>query len=517
MTLPLEFVRRGVAEHADATAVYFGDEALTFRAANDASNRRAAAIVEAGLKKGDHVALVYGNSLWTISVDFATMKNGLVRVPLNPRLSLEEHVRMLAEADVHVLVHDASTKERAAELLRAIPGGKALGLGCPAVDGRGPDLLDERYAGAGEPEVPISAADPLMLIYTSGTTGKLKAVIHAHGNFGAIGDNILANLLDPRPGSVMLHAASLIHASGTFVLPYWSRGAASAVLPGFVPKEFAQAIARYRVTETNVVPTMLGMLLSTGALDGVVTSSLQTIIYGASPMPRPILERGIAKLGYIFKQYYGQTEAPLAITVLTKDDHRNPDLWGSCGKPSSDVELRIADEHGVPVQPGEIGEMQLRAPFAMQGYYQADALNVEMWMEGGWLRTRDMARADQNGYIFLVDRRSDMIITGGYNVYPREVEDALLEHPAVAECAVVGAPDPKWVEAVTAFVVLKAGQSATAEELQALARKHLAGYKVPKSVRFVASIPKTAVGKLQRRDLRAQLRAEAEKHTGAAQ
>lgn len=514
MTLPLDFVRQGVAQFPDRTAVYFGDESLTFREANDASNRIAAGFAEAGLKKGDHVALVYGNSLWTISVDFATMKNGLVRVPLNPRLSVEEHVRMLQEADVRTLVHDAGTKDRAAELLKHIPGMKALGLGCAAVDGRGPDLLSRTFEGAGEPTVQISAGDPLMLIYTSGTTGKLKAVIHAHGNFGAIGDNILANLMSPGPDSVMLHAASLIHASGTFVLPYWSRGAASAVLPGFVPKDFAQAIARWHVTETNLVPTMLGMLLTSGALDGVDHSSLRTIIYGASPMPRPILERGIAKLGCIFKQYYGQTEAPLAITVLGKEDHRNPDLWGSCGKPSSDVELRIADEHGTSVKPGEIGEMQLRTPFAMQGYYKADALNAEMWLPGHWLRTRDMARADAAGYIYLVDRRSDMIITGGYNVYPREVEDVLLEHPAVAECAVVGAPDPKWVEAVTAFVVLRPGKAVTADELQALARQHLAGYKVPKTVRFVESIPKTAVGKLQRRDLREQLRAEAAKQRG---
>ena len=506
--MPLEFVRQGVENFADRTAVYFGDESLTFAEANAFANRIAAGFAHAGLQKGEHVGLVYGNGLWTISVDFATMKSGLVRVPLNPRLSLEEHARMLAEADVRVLVHDASTRERAAALLQRIPGSKALGLGCPAVDGRGPDLLDTAYEGAGEPEVDVAADDPLMLIYTSGTTGKLKAVVHAHGNFGAIADNILANLMSPGPHSVMLHAASLIHASGTFVLPYWSRGGASAVLPGFVPHDFVHAIGRYRVTETNLVPTMLGMLFSTGALDGADTSSLRTIIYGASPMPRPILQRAIAHFGHIFKQYYGQTEAPLAITVLNKEDHRNPALWGSCGRPSSEVELRIADERGQPVPAGEIGEIQLRAPFAMRGYYKADELNAQIWLDGHWLRTRDMARADENGYIYLVDRSSDMIITGGYNVYPREVEDVLLEHAAVAECAVVGAPDPKWVEAVTAFVVLRDGHSASADELRALARAHLAGYKVPKSIRFVDSIPKTPVGKVLRRAVREQLRQE---------
>lgn len=510
MTLPLDFIRQGVEKYSDRIAIFFEDQTLTFGKANDASNQIAAGFADAGLKKGDHVGLLYGNSLWTIPVDFATMKSGLVRIPLNSRLSVEEHARMLEEADVRTLVHDGATQARAHELLERIPDGRALGLGCPAADGLGPNLLDDKYSGAAEPAVQVGGDDPLMLIYTSGTTGTLKAVIHTHRNFGAIGDNILANLMSPGPDSVMLHAASLIHASGTFVLPYWSRGGASAILPGFVPHDFVDAIARYKVTETNLVPTMLGMLFTSGALEDADLSSLRTVIYGASPMPRPILKRAIEKFGYIFKQYYGQTEAPLAITVLDKEDHRNPDLWLSCGKPSSDVELRIADENGNPVAQGEIGEMQLRAPFAMKGYYKADALNAEMWLDDGWLRTRDMAREDENGYVYLVDRRSDMIITGGYNVYPREVEDVLMQHSAVAECAVVGAPDPKWVEAVTAFVVLRAGQTATEDELRALAREHLAGYKVPKSVRFIDSIPKTAVGKLQRRDLREMLRAEAE-------
>lgn len=510
MTLPLEFIREGVEKHSGRPAIYFGDESLTFKQANDASNQIAAGFREAGLKKGDHVGLLYGNSLWTIPVDFATMKSGLVRIPMNPRLSKEEQAKMLSEADVRFIVHDAETGDRAKELIGLIPDLKILGLGCSAADGKGANLLDEKYQGAGEPGIEIVGSDPLMLIYTSGTTGTLKAVVHTHGNFGAIGDNILSNLMDPGPNSVMLHAASLIHASGTFVLPYWSRGAASAILPGFVPHDFVSAINRYQVTETNLVPTMLGMLFSSGALDDVELPSLRTIIYGASPMPRPILERAIKKFGYIFKQYYGQTEAPLAITVLTEDDHREDKLWGSCGKPSSDVDFRIANEAGTSVKQGEIGEMQLRAPFMMQGYYKADALNSEMWLADGWLRTRDMAYADEEGYIYLVDRRSDMIITGGYNVYPREVEDVLLSHPAVAECAVVGAPDSTWVEAVTAFVVVRPNAVATEEELKNLTRQHLAGYKVPKSIRFVDAIPKTPVGKVQRRDLRDLLKAEAE-------
>lgn len=508
MTLALEFVRVGAMEHAEKTAVMFGDRSLTFGNVDEASNRISAAFADAGLDKGDHVGLLYGNSLWTIPVDFATMKSGLVRVPLNPRLALGEHARMLAGADVRVLVHDAANAERAAELSARMPGTFTLGLGCRAVDGAGPDLLDERFAGAGPPNVTIHPDDPLLLLYTSGTTGTLKAVLHSHATFGAIADNILGNLVDPQPDSMMLHAASLIHASGTFVLPYWVRGAASAVLPGFDPQGFVDAIARYRATEVNLVPTMLGMLFASGAAAKADVSSLRTVIYGASPMPRPILERGIEEWGPIFTQYYGQTEAPLCMTVLTKEDHHNPELWASCGRPVADAEVRVANDDGRAVPVGEIGEIQVRAPFAMVGYYNADELNAEMRTLDGWLRTRDLARADERGFLYLIDRSSDMIITGGYNVYPREVEDVLLSHPAVAECAVVGAPHATWVEAVTAFVVPKPGATVTEAELRNLVRQHLAGYKVPKSVRLVDAIPKSPVGKVLRRELRAELQDE---------
>ncbi|QDQ97554.1 class I adenylate-forming enzyme family protein [Tomitella fengzijianii] len=509
MTLALDFVRRGADEHGDGVAVRFGDRSLSFTQVDAFTDRIGAAFAEAGLRKGEHVGLLYGNSLWTVPVDFATMKCGLVRVPLNPRLAADEQARMLADADVSVIVHDAPSASRAQELLARIPGLRTLGMDCLPVDGVGGDVLDIRFAAADAPSVAIAPDDPMLLLYTSGTTGALKGVVHTHSTYGAVADNILANLLDPGPGSVMLHAASLIHASGTFVLPYFARGGTAAVLPGFEPRGFVEAIVRLRATEVNMVPTMLAMLLNSGAVDDADVSSLRTIIYGASPMPRPVLEQGIAVFGQKFCQYYGQTEAPLAITVLTKEDHRNSDLWGSCGKPSSDVRLRIADDRGEPVPAGEIGEMQVQAPFVMQGYYGADELNEQVRTADGWLRTRDMARSDAAGYVHLVDRSSDMIITGGYNVYPREVEDVLLRHPAVAECAVVGGPDEKWVEAVTAFVAVVPGADVTESELRELTRAHLAGYKVPKSVRFVDAIPKSPVGKLLRRELRAQLSDEA--------
>lgn len=504
MTLAAEIVRRGAAQHADRTAVYFGDEQLTFRQVDEASNRFATHLSEMGLEKGDHVAFLYGNGLWTVPMDFAALKSGLVRVPLNTRLSLDEHARMAADADVKVIVHDSATRQRTAALIERLPGLTAIGMGCPGVtDGR--DVVEDPRGAVEDPRVSLEPDDPMLLLYTSGTTGVLKAVVHSQESFGAICTNILTNLVDPEPDSVMLHAASLIHASGTFVLPYWVRGAASAVLTGFEPHGFMAALAKYHATEINLVPTMLGMLFSSGAADGADVSSLRTVIYGASPMPHPVLAEGIERWGQVFVQYYGQTEAPLCMSVLTKSDHADPGLWSACGQPAVDADVRLVDEDNHAVEIGEVGEIQVRSPFVMAGYYRADDLNSEMHTVDGWLRTRDMARRDERGYLHLVDRSSDMIITGGYNVYPREVEDALLQHEAVAEAAVVAAPDATWVEAVTAFVTLKPGRAVTEAELQDLVRAQLAGYKVPKSVHIVDTIPKSPVGKILRRALKAPL------------
>ncbi len=498
--LAVDMVRRGAERFAGNTAVLFEDTTLTYREVDDAANRFANSLIARGLAKGDQVALLVGNGLWSVSLDFACLKAGLIRVPLNARLSVAELERMLGETDARWLIHAPSLDDVAASLCARVPGLGRIGLGGPGVGGT--DLLaDAASADAEDPHVDLAPQDPMLLLYTSGTTGTLKAVVHTQGSYGAIATNILTNLVAPHRDSVMLHAASLIHASGTFVLPYWLRGGATAILERFEPHEFLAAIPRYRVTEINLVPTMIAMLFATGAAADADVATLRTVVYGASPMPRPVLERAIHAWGPIFTQYYGQTEAPLCITVLDQHDHVDESLWGSCGFPSVDEEIRLVTEEGLVATVGEIGEIQVRAPFVMAGYYRADELNAEMMTEG-WLRTRDMARRDERGYLYLVDRRSDMIVSGGYNVYPREVEDALMEHPAVAECAVVAAPDPVWVEAVVAFVALKPSATASESELRDWVRERLAGYKVPQRVTFVTEIPKSAVGKVLRRALR---------------
>jgi fatty-acyl-CoA synthase len=494
-----EIIRRGALHHGARTAILFGDERMSFAEVDLLSSRIANALAgPLGLAKGSAICMLVDNGVHSVPFDFGCIKAGLVRTPLNGRLSEDEHKAMIETIGAGTLVHGPSQAERAAALKAALPGLAVYGLGDGGV---GPDLLalaaDAPDAG---PRLVHAPEDVTLALFTSGTTGTLKAARHTQASISAVVHNVLTNLVDPAPGEMMLHAASMIHASGCFVLPYWLRGGTAAILPGFAPASYLEAIERWRPDALNLVPTMLQMLFQLPGIDAADLSSVKTIAYGASPMPRPVLERALALWGPVFVQYYGQTEAPLAICCLGKEEHvaASPERLLSCGRPSVETEVRLVDEDG---NEAETGEIVLRAPFVMQGYSDPE-LTERAFLPGGWLRTRDIGRFDGEGYLTLVDRTSDMIVTGGYNVYPREVEDALAGHASVAQVAVVGIPDEIWGEAVTAFVVPHQGAVADEAALIAHAHAQLAGYKAPKSIRFVESIPLSPVGKPLRRALR---------------
>lgn len=499
-----ELISGGATRHRDRTAVHVGDRAMSFGEVVQLATSLARALLEQGVRPGDRLALLLENGPLSVPADFAMVFGGFVRIPLNARLSEDEHAQMVQGAGCVVLLHEARHEARAQALRDRCPGLRLLPLDDT---GEGQTPLVRLAAGqpSGAPDVALGPDTPLLALFTSGTTGSLKAAVHTHGSWTAITRNILANLLSPGPDDVMLHAASLVHASGTFVLPFWVRGGAAAVLPAFDPTSWYEGVERYGATAANLVPTMLQMLLTHPAADSVASSTLSTVVYGASPMPRPVITRGLDVWGPCFTQYYGQTEAPLAMTVLTKSDHVGPGAeqrLGSCGFPAVDAELRLVDEAGQVVQDDAPGELQVRAPFTMTGYLDAPELTAITVLAGGWVATRDVARRDDRGYLHLVDRTSDMIVTGGYNVYPREVEDVLLEHPVVLEAAVVASPHEVWVEAVTAFVVLAPGSSVEPSALQDHVRSRVASHKVPKTVHVVDAIPKSAVGKVLRRALR---------------
>lgn len=503
-TTYLELINRGARHYPERTAVVFGDQKLTFADVDRLSSQLAHALHAHGAIQGSRVALLLNNGLYSVPMDFACVRAGINRVPLNARLSVAEHIKMLQETQCSALVFGADLADHAAALQAQLPGLTCYGLDASLEGGR--DLMaDTAQYDTVPPSIQVSEDDVVLTLFTSGTTGTLKAAQHTQSSYAGVCKNVLLNLIDVRQDDAMLHAASLIHASGVFVLPFWLRGAKTVIMPAFDPTAFLQLIARERITSVNMVPTMLQMLLDHPDFESTDVTSLRQVIYGASPMPRPVIERAMKLWGRErFWQYYGQTECPLTIAVLRPEDHEE-ELLGACGKPSVDVEIRLVDEQGNDVPAGEPGEIAVRGPGLMAGYFNAPALNKEMFMEDGWLRTRDVGAFDDRGFLHLKDRTSDMIITGGYNVYPREIEDVLMAHPAVSECAVVGLKDPKWVEAVTAAVVLKQGQSATEQELIDFVSARLASYKKPQRVVFIDAVPKTAVGKLNRKALREQL------------
>ncbi|OLR93361.1 class I adenylate-forming enzyme family protein [Actinokineospora bangkokensis] len=491
---------RGARQHGDRVAVVFGDEQLTFREVDELGNRLAHALLGLGAGRGSRVALLAGNGLLSAPLDFACMKTSVNRVPLNPRLSVAEHVRMVTETGCDLLLHGPGLDEHTAALARRLPGVRFVPVATELV-------ALAQGAPATLPEVRVAPDDVILSLFTSGTTGTLKAAQHTQASFAAVARNVLLNLFPATPEDGMLHAASLNHASGAYLLPLWLRGARSIVLPGFVPGEFLAAIARYRPTAVNVVPTMLQALLDHPDFATADVSSLRRVIYGASPMPRRTIQRAVAAWGRErFWQFYGQTEVPLCIAVLRPEDHVEGRL-GSCGQVAADVDLRLVDADGDDVAPGEPGEVVVRGPSAAIGYLDAPELTAAGFRDG-WVHTRDVGVLDEDGFLHLRDRTSDMIISGGYNVYPREVEDALLDHPAVREAAVVGTPDEHWVEAVTAVVVVAPGVAADDDlraELVAHVAERIASYKKPRVVHFRDAIPKTTIGKLDRRALRAQL------------
>ncbi|MEN2990398.1 AMP-binding protein [Tistrella sp. BH-R2-4] len=503
-----DLIDRGARQHPDRLAIEFEGATLSFADVDRQSARMANAFHALGHGHGARVALLVDNGLLSVPLDFACVRAGINRVPLNSRLSAREHTRMLRDTRVSALVYGPDLAARAAELAAAVPGLALLSLG--AAEGGGTDLLAQAASLAETPPaIAVSPDDVVLTLFTSGTTGTLKAAQHTQSSYAAICRNVLLNLLPAGPDDAMLHAASLIHASGVFVLPFWLRGGRTVIMRGFEPDAFLAHLASGRISAINLVPTMLAMLLDRPGAAAVDLGRLRYIIYGASPMPRPVIERAMAMWGQDrFWQYYGQTECPLTIAVLRPEDHV-PELLGAAGRPSLDVEIRIIDEAGHDVPPGMPGEIALRGPSRMIGYLDAPALNAETLMPDGWMRTRDIGRICERGVLHLLDRTSDMIVTGGYNVYPREVEDVLAAHPAVAECAVIGLADPQWVEAVTAVVALRADHAhlaadpeTLAETLRSFAGERLAGYKKPRQVIVVDAVPKTAVGKINRKALR---------------
>lgn len=486
-----EPLRRAARRWPDREALRDGAQAIGFGALDDRVNRLARHLMRVGVAPGDRVATFLPNSIPHVVAQQAILRSGAAWVGINRRLAPPEVAFMLEHAGVRIVLADGDGLDGAERVL----------------DVSGGDATLERLLAAESalpPSVTVGPNDVARLRYTSGTTGRPKAAVLTHGCALASLRNLLAELHELGCEDTVAHVAPLTHASEALLAPAFWRGARSILCREFEPDAFRTMIARERVTMLFLVPTMIASLIERGRGDDVFRS-LRTLVYGAAPIPDDVLTRALATLGPVLLQIYGLSECPFPITTLRKEDHLDPARRGSCGLPTALNEVEVLDADGRPLPAGEVGTIAVRGPQLMREYWQ-DPVATSSALVDGWLRTGDLGRLDDAGFLTLVDRSDDVIISGGFNVYPREVEVVLEAHPAVAEAAVVGIPHAKWGRGVAAWVVCKPAAAAEEQELIDFCRARLAGYKKPLQVTFVPSLPKSSTGKLLRRELRTDSR-----------
>jgi acyl-CoA synthetase (AMP-forming)/AMP-acid ligase II len=455
------------------------------------------------------VAVLMGNSLASIEAGYGAAKAGLVLVPLNARHTLAEHAQIVRDAGARALLAGPEFEELARALAGAAPAlTQVVGQGWR--HGRAPEyeaLL--AAASEAEPAVRVAPDDVFRISYTSGTSGLPKGVVGTQRSYRARMANFFA-ALEYRLGveDAIAHVGPLNFATRNYLDPYFLRGARNVILSRFDPEELQAVAARERVTHLMLVPTMIVRLLESLRPKRHDLSALTRINYGTAPMPVEALRRGIEAFGPIFRGHYGLTEASQPITVLYPWEHvlegdpAEVARLGSCGRPILGMRLALLDPEGRPQPPGAVGELCIGVEGCVAGSYWNNPEATAETFRAGWLHTGDLARQDEEGYVFVVGRSKDMIITGGLNVYAREVEEALFRHPAIAEAAVVGIPDPEWGESILAFIAPRAGARLDGGEVIRHCQALIAGYKKPRRVEILAELPKNNNGKIDKRLLR---------------
>jgi long-chain acyl-CoA synthetase len=458
------------------------------------------------LSPGDRVAVVMRNRPEYLDALYGIWHAGLVAVPVNARLHRDEIAYVLDHSGAAVVLTD---DEHAGDVEPLVGSVEALRA---AVLTPGPQW-DRLASSSPVPLADREPGDAAWLFYTSGTTGRPKGATLTHRNLLMASLSYFADIDQVMPEDCILHAAPLSHGSGLYGLPHVARGALSVVphSGGVDGAEFAELLARWPGMSLFAAPTMVRRLAGDPAVVSADLSHLKTIIYGGAPMYLADLEEALRVFGPRLAQIYGQGETPMTITALSKADHADRDhpRWRermqSVGFPRTDVEVRVVDAMDQEVPTDEVGEVVVRGDVVMAGYWKQPEATAET-LRGGWLHTGDLGSIDADGYLTLRDRSKDLIISGGMNIYPREVEEVLLRHPGVRAAAVVGRPDPEWGEAVVAFVVADDGAAPRVEELDATCLQHIARYKRPKEYRFVDALPTNNYGKVLKRELRDRLR-----------
>jgi len=486
----------------DKTAFVDDAGSITYAETDRQANRLARWFLDLGLEPGERVATVLPNGIPFVVAEIATLRAGLVKVPLNIRFHREEVLYAVADCRPRVLICGPALAAEVEARRQRVPSLERILV----VGGEGADSYEAVTATGEGPRVrrPHSPEAPILLRYTGGTTGRPKGIVHTAESFLAINLDVVRELAIPTD-EVALHLGHLSHGLNFMWAAWYAQGATQVLRERFDPKAVWRDLAEHRISYTYMVPTMIHRLLE--ADDGCLRDlALRSFLYASAPMPVPLLRRAIERFGPIFTQVYTLSEAPVITTILRPEEHHEVEgrcgpRLGSCGRPVVTMDLVLVDDDGRPVAEGAVGEVAVRSVNCMAGYWDLPQETATTLVDGR-VRTGDMGRLDEDGFLYLVDRKKDIIITGAFNVWPKEVETVLYRHPAVDQCAVVGVPDPEWGEIIKAFVVLKEGRTATADDLVALCRENLADYKKPRQVEFVDTLPLSPVGKISRKALR---------------
>jgi acyl-CoA synthetase (AMP-forming)/AMP-acid ligase II len=528
-TLPAVF-DRVCLYYADSMAIIDDDRRLTYRQMQSWANRVANGLGVLGVEKGDRVGLLLPNILEFIPTQHGIWKAGAVLVQMPTRSAVGGHRIILGQAGATTLIYHAQFDAVVAELLDGLPdvkrvirlagghGAAAAAANAAAAVSAGagpttvldaPDVLDYRTFFDSQPDSPpsvsLSEDDDAYVLFTSGSTGEPKGVVNSHFTWAHYSITAGLEIADIRPGEIFAHGAPLTHFTQIFVMPTFLRGGVNVMLPGLDADVLLKTIERERVTATAVVPTIVYLLLDHPGRTSFDLSSLNTVVYAGSPIAPERLREALDAFGPIFVQTYAGTE-PGYVSCLRKEDHRVDTEQGlrrlaSAGRPIPYVQVTIQDEKDQPLPVGEPGEICSRQLGQMLTYVDP-ARNTEA-LRDGWVHTGDIGFLDSDGFLYIVDRKKDMVVSGGFNVFPRQVEDVLLTHPAVAQAAVVGVPHEKWGESVLAVVVAKPSETVREGDLIAHVKRELGSVPAPKSIVFCDSLPVNPAGKVDKKAIRA--------------
>jgi acyl-CoA synthetase (AMP-forming)/AMP-acid ligase II len=505
----VDYLDKGASISPAAPCLTTGGESLSYAEVQQTSHRVARALARSGVRPGDKVAILSANDPIAFSCVFGISRAGAVWCPINPRSEASENQEVLGRFDCVALIYQAEFAPLVDQIAPGLPG--LVLLVC--LDGQAPGGLTMSEWTAGLGDTPVaeveSPGDVAMIVGTGGTTGRPKGVQLTNRNLETMTAIVLMSYpFVGRPRYLAL--APLTHAAGVLCFPILALGGEVVIMRTPDTGDFLSHVERHRITHTFLPPTLIYMVLGHERLSSTDLSSLQCFWYGAAPISTTRLAEALGRIGPVMAQLFGQSEAPMMISTMAPADHFDAggnvatERLASAGKPAPLVQVAIMADDGSILATGERGEIVVRSSLVMAGYYKDPDATAEA-SEFGWHHTGDIGRLDDDGYLYVVDRAKDMIITGGFNVYSTEVEQVVMSHPAVQDCAVIGMPDEKWGERITAIVQLQHGASADPDELRRYARERLGGVKAPKEVLIWDDLPRSKVGKVLKTEIRAGL------------